>query len=71
MTTLWAIRYTHARTGRTWLDHTTVRGTRQACWAEHDKGFAVAHDKWVREMKQRRRKGEIKAVKVKLTEFVT
>lgn len=68
MSTLWAIRHT-TRSGSAWLDYTSVRSTRRECWRAYDKAQEGATAKWHAEVKRRRRKGLIRAVKVTLKEI--
>lgn len=63
--TLWAIRHT-ARSGSTWLDYTTVRSTRRECWRAFNESQEGATEVWFKELRRRRRKGTMRAVKVQL-----
>ena len=61
MTTLWAIEVTPLDgRGKPWIDHTTVSGLRRYAWAI----FAVGTPLTIQEIKRRRRKGLLRAVKV-------
>lgn len=67
---LWAIQWGPYPTNprcRGWIDHTTVSIKRTEAWdrfAENESPHAT--DKWKAELKKRRRKGWIKAVRVSL-----
>lgn len=69
---LWAIRWgpypTNPRS-RSWIDWTTISMTRRDAWKKHADGESPnATPKWRADLKRRRRKGYIRAVRVEVKE---
>lgn len=68
--TLWAIQWgPHSNRARGWIDYTTISTLRRDAWAEFEKNtnHRNVSEKWLKEVKRRRRKGLIRAVRVTLT----
>lgn len=68
---LWAIKWGPYPGNRSkgWIDWTTISLTRRQAWEAFEKNESPnATDKWKAEVKKRRRKGWIHAVKVEVTE---